>query len=89
MLNIFERKSTCNLQTVIRKKHFFILFFYSGHPLFQGVSHDLSNISYYPPSCSSLVSHSVAWPTLINVSAVRRRLTIRELIIVLGCEIRV
>ena len=44
----------------------------TGHPLFQGVSHDLSNISYSPPSCSSLVSHPfVAWPILINVSVVR------------------
>ena len=64
-------------------------FFYTGRPLFQGVSHDLSNISnisYDPPSCSSLVSHPFSlWPILINVPAVRRRLTIRELIIVLGC----
>ena len=64
---------------------FIFYFFYTGHPLFQGESHDLSYISYSPPSCSSIVSHPFSWPVLINVSAVRRRLTIRKLIIVPGC----
>jgi hypothetical protein len=61
------------------KLRIYIYIFYTGHPLFQGVSHDLSCISYNPPSCSSLVSHPLFLDLFpINVSAVRRRLTIRD-----------
>ena len=68
-------KDVPNLIAVLQTAFILDTFFLNtGHLLFLGVSHDLSNISYYPPSCSSLVSHPyVAWPILINVSAVRCR----------------
>ena len=75
-------------QILIQIKKTFFFFFYTGHLLFQGVSHDLSNISYYPPSCSSLVSHPMSLGLFWSMSLRSTRLTIRELIIVLGCMIR-
>ena len=62
-----------------RKEDFYFILSWSL-PLFQGVSHDLSCISYHPPSCPSLVGHTplLSWPYSINISAVHCKLTIQD-----------